>query len=157
MSEYDSAEDTKAHIRCVAHYLEAVVHELCLRGGRHDASKLRPPEKEAFDRCTPKLKATVYGTPEYKEACRELGPALKHHYENNPHHPEFHVDGVCGMSLLDLIEMLCDWKAAGERHADGGDMMRSLDINAGRHNMPDAIRDVLQKTIEEMGWREPTS
>ena len=35
------------------------------------------------------------------------------------------------MTLLDMLEMLCDWRAASLRHADG-DIYQSLVINRAR-------------------------
>lgn len=55
------------------------------------------------------------------------------------------------MSLLDLIEMLCDWKAAGERHADGS-MERSLRLNKDRFKIGDQLQSILQNTAKEMKW-----
>jgi hypothetical protein len=37
-----------------------------------------------------------------------MAPALKHHYENNRHHPEHFKNNIDDMNLIDLIEMLCD-------------------------------------------------
>lgn len=56
-----------------------------------------------------------------------------------------------GMTLLDLIEMLCDWKAAGERHANGS-IVKSLEHNKGRFNISDEMQDVLRNTAIELGW-----
>jgi hypothetical protein len=58
---------------------------------------------------------------------------------------------VDGMSLLDLLEMLCDWKAAGERHADGS-MARSLEINKKRFNISTQLQSVLENSVKELGW-----
>ena len=149
--EYDSKNDTQKHIDTVTRYLHQVASCLSERAAAHDASKLVPPEKEAFDRCTPKLKETVYGTEEYKAACRELGPALKHHHEHNRHHPEFHENGVSGMTLIDLIEMFMDWKAAGERHDDGC-ILRSIEINATRFGINSQLKSILENTAVAMGW-----
>ena len=42
------------------------------------------------------------------------------HYRHNRRHPEFHADGIAGIDLFDLTEMLCDWMAAALRNpADG--------------------------------------
>jgi hypothetical protein len=59
--------------------------------------------------------------------------------------------GIDGMSLLDLIEMLCDWKAAGERHADGS-MSRSLQINKERFQVSPQLQSILENTARELGW-----
>jgi hypothetical protein len=127
-----------------------VLDNLTNRLKRHDLSKLESPEKEAFDRAT-ELKGMTYGSIEYKDALNALGPALQHHYDHNSHHPQFHKDGIEGMSLLDLIEMLADWKAAGERHADGS-MVRSLELNKDRFHIPSALQKVLEITAKELHW-----
>lgn len=76
---------------------------------------------------------------------------LDHHNAANRHHPEHHVDGVNDMTLIDLLEMLCDWKAATERH-DDGDIGRSLDINRDRFEMGDQLVVILENTARAWGW-----
>lgn len=149
---YDSRSETEAHINRVRALLSECVTNIVERTRVHDASKLLPPEKEAFDRVTGKLKGMTYGSAEYKTALAELGPALKHHYAHNSHHPEFYEAGIDGMSLLDLIEMLCDWKAAGERHADGS-IKRSFEVNRERFKVGEQLQGVLENTAWELGWR----
>ena len=46
-------------------------------------------------------------------------PAIDHHYANNRHHPEHWPNGINDMTLMDLIEMLADWKAATARNKNG--------------------------------------
>src|SRR4051812_47809233 len=108
---YDSTDDTQKHIRRVQELLEEARINLTVRAAHHDDSKLCEPEKSTFDRVTPKLKTLTYGTPEYAASLAEMGPALDHHYANNSHHPQFYPNGFDGMSLLDVIELLADWKA----------------------------------------------
>jgi hypothetical protein len=55
------------------------------------------------------------------------------------------------MSLVQMIEMLCDWKAATLRHADG-DLERSIMQNAERFEYGDEIRELLLNTAQEFGW-----
>jgi len=148
---YDSRKDTIAHIADVTSNIHQVIGQLHQRSMEHDLSKLAEPEKSMFDEYTPKLRALTYGTPEY-EACRvAMGEALNHHYAHNSHHPEHYANGVAGMSLLDLIEMLCDWKAATKRHADG-DIGKSLMVNKTRFGLDDQLASILENTIREMGW-----
>lgn len=59
--------------------------------------------------------------------------------------------GISGMTLLDVIEMLCDWKAATERHADGS-ITKSIQINRGRFGIDDQLSSILENTRKEMGW-----
>ena len=58
--------------------------------------------------------------------------------------------GIRGMSLLDLTEMLCDWKAATMRHNDG-DLARSININQQRFGYSDEMRLILHNTARELG------
>lgn len=80
-----------------------------------------------------------------------MGEGLQHHYAVNRHHPEHHADGIHGMNLIDLVEMLADWKAATLRHADG-DLARSIEQNRERFGYGDEIAGLLLRTAEDMGW-----
>jgi hypothetical protein len=104
------------------------------------------PEVEAFDEYTPKLATSTYGSGEYKSFLTAIKPALDHHYANNAHHPEHWDDGIRGMSLLDVVEMLVDWKAATLRHNDG-DIRRSVEINQKRFGYSDELKQILLNTI----------
>jgi hypothetical protein len=128
---YDSTEATREHITKVANYLLLLADALEHRCDSHDSSKLEPPEKEIFDKVTPKLNSLHYGSDEYRASLAEMGPALQHHYAQNRHHPEHFEKGIAGMDLVDLVEMFCDWCAATERHADG-DIEASVIANRER-------------------------
>ena len=123
-----------------------VITELLHKAERHDQSKLYNPEAKIFDIYTPKLKNTTYGSDEYKTYLKEMQVALDHHYNNNPHHPEYYTKGIEGMSILDLIEMLLDWKAATLRH-DDGDIFKSIEINQKRFNYDDTMKQLFINTI----------
>lgn len=147
---YDSRPDTWQHIHTVQILMSEVVADLTGRALDHDQSKLVSPEVEVFDRVTPKLHGLTYGSDEYKASLAEMGEGLAHHYAMNSHHPE-HWGSYRGMNLLDVIEMLADWKAATLRHADG-DLARSIDINAERFGMSDEFANLLRKTAKDLGW-----
>lgn len=149
--EYDSRIDTLIHIKRVSELLTRAACELINRANNHDSSKLAKPEKELFDKFTPKLKDSTYGSDEYKEFLRELSVALDHHYACNSHHPEHYDNGINGFDLFDLMEMFFDWKAAGERHADGN-IYKSIEINKERFNLSDQIVDILNNTAKQLGW-----
>lgn len=148
---YDSTADTEAHIHEVYKDLIRIGDLLEERALKHDLSKLESPEKEAFDEATPQLKGLTYGSPEYKAATDRLGDALTHHYAVNSHHPQHYPNGINGMSLLDVIEMFCDWHAAGKRHADGN-FSKSLEINRERFQMSDQLAEIFENTRKELGW-----
>lgn len=162
---YDSRPDTLDHIGKVRSYLSLVCTKLAERADRHDASKLVEPELSAFDIATPKLASLTYGSDEYKQSLADLGEALEHHYRANSHHPEHYETGIAGMSLLDLIEMLVDWKAASQRMRkpmpaapgrnkapayDPNDFLRSIAMNQERFGYSDELRSILENTAREL-------
>jgi hypothetical protein len=149
--EYDSRIDTVTHIHRVGELLDGVRQEIDRVSLYHDHSKLREPEKAVFDEVTPKLKAMTYGSEEYAASLADMKPALDHHYSYNRHHPEHFGDGVMDMDMIDLLEMLADWKAAGERHADGY-IERSLEINEKRFGIPTELMKILRNTVDRLGW-----
>jgi uncharacterized protein DUF5662 len=140
---------TMRHIETVRNYLHVCVRELLTRAEQHDQSKLEPPEVEAYDAITHQLRGLTYGSDEYRAVLRAQRPAIDHHYACNRHHPEHFTDGYRAMTLIDLLEMLCDWKAAGLRHADG-DIYKSLDINRDRFGMSDEVYGLLKNTVDWM-------
>lgn len=73
--------------------------------------------------------------------------ALEHHYANNSHHAEHWPNGINDMDLFDVLEMLFDWKAAGERQ-NGGNIMISLETNKKRYNISDQLYGILNNTVQ---------
>lgn len=147
--QYDSTKDTLLHIKRVNELLLLFAKELMDRAICHDNSKLYDPEKPLFDKMTPLLKGLTYGSEEYKKSLAELKPALDHHYSHNSHHPEYYKDGINDCNLFDLVEMLCDWKAASERHADGN-IFKSIQINKTRFAMTDQLAKIFKNTVNKL-------
>lgn len=161
MSNYDSRPDTRAHIHRVRHFLGLATKNLVRRAASHDESKLIEPELQGFDIATPKLAQFEYGSEEYKQSLRDLGPALEHHYTYNDHHPQHYENGVQGMSLMSLLEMLCDWRAASERtkqRTDNPDQAESFELslkfNQERFGYSDELAVILLNTARELGMLE---
>lgn len=151
---YDSRPETLAHSQRVGELMVQIVKQLLDRSTCHDRSKTLPPEVDTFDEFTPKLKASTYGSDEYQGYLVAMGEGLQHHYAHNRHHPEHFLDGVNDMTLVDLVEMLADWKAATERH-DDGDLVRSLEIQRERASAcPTSLVRILGNTAQHFGWAE---
>lgn len=146
---YDSKEETLKHIARVQEIITVFCNKITKKGFEHDKSKLEEPEKSYFDRMTPKLKNCTYNSEEYKKDLEELKIALEHHYKINSHHPEHTDRGFAGMTLFDLIECFCDWKAASERHANGN-FKRSIEINKDRFNMDPQLVAIFENTRKEL-------
>jgi hypothetical protein len=155
---YDSRPETQQHINRVRWFVNLATDNLSNRADQHDASKLVSPEVEAFDIATPKLAGLEYGSEEYKQSLRDLGPALEHHFASNDHHPEHFENGVRGMSLMALIEMLCDWRAASERvkqRTDNPEKIKTFEsglaFNKERFGISDDLYEILLNTSRELG------
>lgn len=139
--------DTFRHIERVRNLMGEVIADLLDRAKLHDQSKLTSPEVELFTEFTSKLAGCTYGSTEYEGYRKALGPALAHHYANNRHHPEHHKHGVNEMTLIDLVEMLVDWKAASERHNDGN-ILKSIEINGNRFDLSPQLIRILENTAK---------
>lgn len=140
---YDCTTDVLQHKRKVADRLNEVAIGLLRRALVHDDSKLQSPEKEGFDQWTPALKAREFGSDYYKVALDRMGEFLQHHYEVNSHHPEHFSNGVDGMSLLDLVEMVCDWQAAAEARGVTVD----LEHAAKRFHLSPQLVNIIRNSI----------
>jgi hypothetical protein len=154
LEEQATSAQTLEHIQHVRNLINLAVVELLRRGVIHDQSKLGDLERKTFVEFTPKLKASTYGSPEYHGFLRDMKPALDNHYACNRHHPEhFGSDGVDGMNLIDLLEMLLDWKAATMRHANG-DLHRSIEINTERFKLSPQLVAILKNTVRDLGLND---
>ena len=173
------------HIFRFRKYLSEFQKRLQKRALGHDLSKFDKEELPYFEKYAPLLKTCKYGSDEYKKFLEGLAPALEHHYKNNRHHPEhfifyecsgcfekyYQAPSVCSrcgystfqkradikqMNLIDLVEMLCDWIAAGEQHEDGGDIIRSIEINQERFGYGDELKQILLNTANHIkGLEKP--
>jgi len=148
---YDSEEETRDHMKMVLVLGNYVIKNLKERIETHDESKLSVEEKKLFDVFTPFPDDCIYGSDEYNEHLLKMKKALDHHYKMNKHHPEHFANGICGMSLIDLLEMIIDWKAASMRHSDG-DILRSIEVNQERFGYGNDLKEIFINTINEMNW-----
>ena len=141
-------KDIVKHINLVRHLIITFfIKKLLQRSKIHDASKLKSPEKEMFENLPNKLKNIEFGSEKYEKIIK--APA-NIHYKNNSHHPQYYENGINGMNLIDICEMICDWKAACER--DNNNIIQSIIINCNRFNIDNQLKQILLNTVKEMGW-----
>lgn len=147
----ESQKDTIAHVAKVQFNLSAVIANLAERSTVHNRSKFEEPELSGYESLQKSLQGARYGTPDYRAALGAHEGVIMHHYAANTHHPEHWPNGIADMSLLDIIEMLADWKAENDRN--GGDFGHSLDVSIARfHFDDDRIGEILINTAKELGW-----
>jgi hypothetical protein len=149
-------QETREHIAAVREWMRVARDHLLIREQDHDRSKLEEPERSGFQAMTAdaRLKELTYGSDEYRAVLREHKPTIQHHYQENDHHPEHHEFGIRSMSLVSILEMLCDWKASTARMKDG-DLYRSIEINAERFGYGPELTQILMNTARELGMIEP--
>ncbi len=139
--------ETIKHIENVRKFIKIITDALTNRAIKHDSSKLESPEVDIFTEYTPKLAASTYGTEEYNGFLEEMGAALQHHYAVNRHHPEHFSRGINDMTLVDIVEMLCDWKAASLRQ-NNGNLLKSIEVNAQRFGYDDQLKNIFINTAK---------
>jgi hypothetical protein len=143
---YTSVPETLEHRAKVVNVITHIADELVKRGHEHDQSKMESPELETFDKITPLLKGLTYGSEEYRKVLRDMKPTMDHHYAMNRHHAEHFANGISDMNLIDVVEMLCDWYAASQRHADG-DIYKSIEQNKERFGYDNMLARIFVNTI----------
>lgn len=149
----ESKDVTLAHIERVRELIAGFTFTMESRGFAHDQSKFEPVEMEPLDemqRLIAKEGHAPYGSDEYKRRSEMLKPMLEHHYANNSHHPEHYENGIAGMDLADLVEMLMDWKAASER---GEESTLNLTHSIERFKIEPQLASILKNTAERLGWK----
>ena len=147
-----SRQKIHAHIARVRELMEEAIVQLGERALEHDESKFDPEELgplEALDALIEREGQAPFGTPEYVRRTAMLGPMLEHHYAHNSHHPEHFEQGVAGMTLLDVLEMLIDWKAASER---GEESAMNLTVACARFKIEPQLAAILYNTARHFGW-----
>jgi hypothetical protein len=139
--------ETMVHIQ----HVQKAVNKLSMlaieRGRVHDRSKLDVPEVEYFSKYTEELKDLTYNSDEYKECLNKMKPAIDHHYAANRHHPEHFPDGVAGMSIVDLLEMVSDWWSSAKRQ-NNGNLRISLEESCKRFGIEPQLASIIKNTID---------
>ncbi len=144
----DSRPGTHEHIYQVQNLLNYCIYLLSIRLIDHDYSKTIPPELDGWNEMAGELHERAYGSPEYFAVMEKFKPVIEMHYRNNRHHPEHHTEGIRGMNLIDLLEMVCDWEAAarrGNKHA-----LPSLDFNQARFGFSDDLKNIIGNTLAKL-------
>jgi hypothetical protein len=140
--------ETYKHVKKVQKNLNLFITDLIRRGENHDNSKFEEPELTIFAEYTPLMADVKFGSPEYEGLKDKTKIAREHHYSKNRHHPEFWPHSIDDMTLVDLIELLADWKAATERNKDGN-IRKSIEINAVKYKISPQLKQIFENTIRE--------
>lgn len=138
---------TQEHIYNVQKLLNKFANILKQKGKTHDQSKLEEPE--VYGWAAMDLEPHYeYGSYEYYDKLRRFSEVFKHHYRVNSHHPEHFVNPEHEMTLIDMVEMLCDWFAYKQDIPirEGVKLIRE---QCDRFGFSDTIRSLLTNTYRE--------
>ena len=134
------------HKALVINGLMRLAHQMWKRGMAHDTSKFEEPEYSLYASVQSEWEKYPYGSAGYEVLLNKIRPAIDHHVAHNRHHPEYFENGVSGMTLLDLVEMACDWYAASKRPG-GRPMSESLPFTLKRFNIEPQLASILANTM----------
>ena len=132
------------HKKEVFSILSKVIIDMAEKAVLHDNSKHHPIEKKIF-KSNIKYK---FGSPEYNKNLDSLKEGLNHHYGKNRHHPEHFKNGVNGMNLLDVMEMVADWIAASNHYQVDGNIYESFEKCKERFGIDDQLGEIILNTIK---------
>ena len=138
---------TQGHIYNVRKLLNKFADILKQKGETHDQSKLEEPEVygwAAMD-LEPRYE---YGSYEYYDKLRRFSEVFNHHYKVNSHHPEHFVNPENEMTLIDMIEMLCDWFAY-KQDVPVDEGIKLIKDQCKRFKFSDTIKSLLINTYRE--------
>lgn len=159
----DAHFDTWIHKYLVNKLLLDIIRDLQTRALEHDNSKLtNPVEVDGYGRVGPLLTISQSGSPEFEAHKKEMQPAIDAHMQSlgardgtcdceNRHHVESHANGLQDMNLIDLLEMLADWKAAGARQ-ESSSIEKSIEMMCKRYNASEEMVRLLRNTAEYLKY-----
>lgn len=136
----------REHMERVRDLINKVVVLLLRRGEEHDQTKIVSPEMEYFAEAAD-LSEMEFESEEYKASRAALDSALQHRYANYRHHPEHFKDGINDMNIIDVLEMLIDWKASSERQ-NGGNLRKSIEEAGERFKISDQLTRILENSVD---------
>jgi hypothetical protein len=133
--------------------MQRIADILRLRGEIHDNDKLEVRSFDAFYTIVKDFDFCKFGSEDYFKTLKKIEPALNEHYRKSLHHPEHNENGINGMTLIDLMEMLVDWKSASSAY-NGGKFEESLEIERKRFLISDQLFEILENTAIQLGYME---
>lgn len=145
MEQIDTEEYIKGHISRVRKHINTFVQLLLKRAMNHDKSKLEEPEFSWWKEMDSEPRYP-YGSEEYKQKIKRWDKVFKHHYKYNRHHPEHYDYGVSEMTLVDIVEMMCDWLGYKDTITIS-EALKVCDEQMKRYNISDDVRQIIFNTL----------
>lgn len=157
MEQIETEEYIKGHISRVRRHIDTFIQLLIRRAENHDKSKLEEPELSWWKEMD-KEPRYPYGSEEYKQKIKRWNKVFKHHYQYNRHHPEYYEYGVSEMTLIDIVEMMCDWLGYKDT-TTVTEALKVCDEQMARYDISEELRQIIFNTLLRyyslMGGKNP--
>lgn len=157
MEQIETEEYIKGHISRVRRHIDTFIQLLIRRAENHDKSKLEEPELSWWKEMD-KEPRYPYGSEEYKQKIKRWNKVFKHHYKYNRHHPEHYEYGVSEMTLIDIVEMMCDWLGYKDT-TTVTEALKVCDEQMARYDISEELRQIIFNTLLRyyslMGGKNP--
>lgn len=157
MAQIETEEYIKGHISRVRRHIDTFIQLLIRRAENHDKSKLEEPELSWWKEMD-KEPRYPYGSEEYKQKIKRWNKVFKHHYQYNRHHPEHYEYGVSEMTLIDIVEMMCDWLGYKDT-TTVTEALKVCDEQMARYDISEELRQIIFNTLLRyyslMGGKNP--
>lgn len=157
MEQIETEEYIKGHISRVRRHINTFIQLLIRRAEKHDKSKLEEPELSWWKEMD-KEPRYPYGSEEYKQKIKRWSKVFKHHYQYNRHHPEHYEYGVSEMTLIDIVEMMCDWLGYKDT-TTVTEAIKVCDEQMARYDISEELRQIIFNTLLRyyslMGGKNP--
>ena len=131
------------HTRSIRTNLAKITSDLTRRASVHDDLKLGDDQLDRYIARHQEIHPLPYDAPERKEVEAKYKDLIEAHHKQYRHHPEHFEHGIDDMNLVDVIEMLCDWAAAG------ADIEKSLKVNEKKYSVSPQLMKLLKNTIRD--------
>lgn len=141
------------HKESVRILLTTFIKELRERIESHDNSKFDKEEFKPFVSVWNKFKEVDYCSKEYYECLDSVKDAVARHHRLNRHHPKHFQNGVNGMNIIDVIEMIADWYAASKRYKTQS-FEQNLILAKEEHNIDSQLFEIILNTFCFFGLLE---
>lgn len=128
-----------------------IFDELTIRSAYHDTSKYREPELTPYiwrtwqSHCV--LNNIPFDLPIGMD--QKIRDAIFHHITHNRHHPEW-WDDPDNMTKVDIIEMVCDWKALSQEMGEKSPIDYANRVLGRRFHFSQEKCDYIKKIIIEL-------
>jgi len=140
-------ERLKQHKDGVKDYLKFIVNLLASRALTHDNSKNSDEEYKYFKMANSVNRNQFKTYEEYLNYIKPtLDKGLEHHYNVNRHHPEYFDNGIDDMNLIDILEMIVDWKVSIEQNDK--ELYEEIDYNFNKYNVSEQLKKIILNTYK---------